>query len=354
MKKYEKNSLIKFTSIYFLSTAIFILIFGYLYFSQQKTNILQNNAMKMRQYVMSLKQTSFNYKEEGYSFEIGEKVDLKFQLPIKKDNYYYKIFPIAMGENHILVKQDANIIDTEIINIRKYVITIQICMLLVFLFISFILAKISLKPMNDTISHLDRFIKDLVHDLNTPSTSILLNSKMLQKDVEGEKALRKLNRIELSAKSIASLYENLEILLNKNLQKSEINIFNLITELIENYKILYPNIEINIENKDMIVLSNDKAIYRILDNILSNACKYSSENPKVDILFHNNKLIIKDNGKGMKFPQKIFERSYTENELGHGIGMHIVHRLALELDIKINIDSVEDKGTIIELIFTKG
>ena len=75
------------------------------------------------------------------------------------------------------------------------------------------------------------------------------------------------------------------------------------------------------------------------------------QNPTIEISFESNKLSIKDNGKGIKFPQKVFERSYTENDNGHGIGMHIVHRLILALDMNIEISSKENEGTIIKLLF---
>ncbi len=351
MNNYEKKSLIKFTLIYFLSTAIFILILGYIYHGQQKTFILQKHAMKMHEYIITQKQKNFTYVQKSYSFERIKKDIVKYQLPIKEGNFYTKVFPSVIDNHNILVKIDATIIDNEIKKAKHFVLFWQIISHIVFLIISFILAKISLKPMNETITHLDRFIKDLIHDLNTPSTAILLNSKILSREIKDEKAKKKIYRIEQSAKNIASLYENLEIFLNKDIKKEKLNLYQILKIKEENFKILFPEVKINIEKKDMLVDSNEKAISRIIENILSNACKYSSENPKIDISFNNNILNIKDNGKGIKFPKKVFERSYTENELGHGIGMHIVHRLVLELEMEIKINSQENKGTIIELIF---
>ena len=351
MKNHEKKSLIKFTLIYFLSTAIFILILGYIYLGQQKTFILQKNAMKMHEYIITQKQSDFKHTQEFYSFERIKKDTVKYQLPIKENGFYTKVFPSVTDEYNILVKLKSNIIDNEIKKAEQLVFFWQIFAHIVFLIISFILAKFSLKPMNETISHLDRFIKDLIHDLNTPSTAILLNSKMLSREINDEKSLKKINRIEQSAKSISSLYENLEIFLDKNIIKSEIDLYKILEIKKENFKVLYPEININIEEKNMIVTSNEKAISRIIENIFSNACKYSSENTIIDISFKNKKLSIKDNGKGIKFPKKVFERSYTENDLGHGIGMHIVHRLVLELQMDIKIDSKEGEGTLIELLF---
>ena len=173
MTKYEKSSLLKFTLIYFLSIAVFIIVLGYLYYQQQKTQLLQKYTMNMHQYKMNLYQSMFKYKLDGYSFEINSKERFKYQLATKEGDFYLKSFPVTRGTNHILIKVRAEIIVNELFKIKRFTIVLQIILILFFLFVSFVLAKISLKPMNDTISHLDRFIKDLIHDLNTPSTAIL-------------------------------------------------------------------------------------------------------------------------------------------------------------------------------------
>ena len=128
--------------------------------------------------------------------------------------------------------------------------------------------------------------------------------------------------------------------------------------MIETYKLIYPHIQFNFQEKQTFgttnihIISNQNAIKRILDNIISNACKYSiDKNPTINIIYENDILTIKDNGKGIKYPNKIFERSYKETDNGHGIGMHIVHRLCSELSIKIKIESQESYGTSIKLFF---
>ena len=204
MNKYKKKAILKFTLIYFLSTAIFILVLGYLYFTQQKTLILQKYALRMHHYVITLKQTNFEFKEDNYSYKLIDDQIVKYQLPIKKDDLYIKVFPRLKGEKNIQASISSKLIDDDIRSIKNFVIKWQITLNLLFLMISFILAKISLKPMDDTISHLDRFIKDLIHDLNTPATSILLNAKMLDNEIKDEKVLKKINRIKHSAQNIAS------------------------------------------------------------------------------------------------------------------------------------------------------
>ncbi|MEA3289980.1 MAG: HAMP domain-containing sensor histidine kinase [Campylobacterota bacterium] len=351
MVDYKKTALLKFTSIYFFSTAFFIIILGYLYYHQQENIILQKHTMKMHQYTKILKQTNLNYKQEGYSFEIVDNEKFQYKLAIKYNEHYRKSFPYD-NKKFIVIKVRNNIIDMELYKIKTFTIIGQILLLLLFFGISLLLAKLSLKPMNDTISHLDRFIKDLIHDLNTPATTILLNTNMLKKQTDDVNINKKLDRIQKSADAISSLYENLEIILKDTLEKSNIDIFPILEETKELLNFKYPNVTIDIERKSMPIHSNEKAIRRIIDNILSNSCKYSTSDPLILITFNNNKLTIKDNGKGIKYPHKIFERSYSEDENGHGIGMHIVQRLCNNLDIKIDIDSKIGIGTTITLHFS--
>ncbi len=347
MKNYEKKSFLQIFLGYFISVTIFILLLGFLYYEQQKTFVMQKTAMNMHQYLTDLKQSNFKHKKEGYSYKALYNGIVKKQLPHKKGNIYYKAF-----SKRFIIEVDSSIIDNELKSLQLFTILLQLFLIVFFAFISFILAKKSLKPMVDTISHLDRFTKDLIHDLNTPVTSILLNTNMLKKEAE-DNSLIKINRIEHSAKTISSLYSNLEVLLNeKSLDKSNFDLLLVIKNIVETYKLLYPNIIFNVDIKALILTSNVNAIKRILDNLISNACKYSIDtNPIVEIKYHNDTLIIKDNGKGIKYPKKIFERSYKESNSGYGIGMHIVHRLCNNLNINIDVNSQEQQGTEIRLKF---
>jgi two-component system OmpR family sensor kinase len=208
--------------------------------------------------------------------------------------------------------------------------------------------------MKETISHLDRFILYIIHDLNTPSTAIILNSDLLLEKEDDEKKIKKLNRIKMSADTISSLYKNLEIILNQKLLKEKIDIEKIVKNKVEDFKLLFPKIKFVIDIKsNSYIKTNENALIRILDNLLTNSCKYSNEqNPEIYIVFEKQILSVKDNGKGVKYPKKIFERYYKEDNLGYGIGMHIVHRLCDNLDIKLFIQSIEDyKGTEVILNF---
>lgn len=224
-----------------------------------------------------------------------------------------------------------------------------VVIILLFL-ISIGFAIYALRPMREALYLLEEFLKDIIHDLNTPATSILLNAKLLRKKGEFEE----IERIELCAKNIASLYKNLELMQPQKITADEVICLpTLLEQKIEIFKKLYPLIEFKKELSALEIKSNKNALERIVDNLLSNACKYNKKNGKVIVRVKQSRLVIEDTGRGIKDIHKIFQRYYKENDRGLGIGLSIVKQLCQILNITIHINSHIGKGTQVELCFTQ-
>ena len=124
------------------------------------------------------------------------------------------------------------------------------------------------------------------------------------------------------------------------------------------------NAEFLLEYKNECKVKADVAMTSvILENILSNSLKYSSENQtiKVELRKEKEHLIcsIKDNGNGIPEEQlhRIFDRFYRVDESrnfqisGVGLGLAIVKRLADLQHLKILVESQLNSGTTIQIIF---
>ena len=213
---------------------------------------------------------------------------------------------------------------------------------LIFIYILFIPLKEAYK-LNET------FIKDILHDLNTPLTTLKMNLYLLKKNPEK----KRIEEMEKNIQRILKYQENLKNFLSMNPNQIEtFNIKNIIEEKLKFYSNLYPHV--SYENKaDCKITINKNAFNSILENIISNAFKYNKKNGKVLVYMENKNLIIKDTGIGIKNPKKIFNRFYKENERGTGIGMNIVKKLCDELKIPIKVISEKNKGTTIILNLKK-
>ncbi len=225
----------------------------------------------------------------------------------------------------------------------------SVIMFFLLLFLSIGFAIYSLRPMKEALYLLENFLKDLIHDLNTPATSILLNSKLLRKRGDFEE----IERIELSAKSISSLYKNLEFMTPNKISKDEtLSLKSLVNEKVEILQKIYPNINFEKNMQEVLIQSNRSGVERIIDNILTNACKYNKKKGSVYITIENKELIIEDTGIGIKNINNVFQRYYKENDRGLGIGLNIVKQLCDILNININIKSELEKGTKVTLTFS--
>ncbi len=343
MKNYEKKSLVTTIALFFIPLLILASIVLYMYQVDKIKDIEQNILYKMKDY-------TFDFKGDEFSLDIVQDDKQKKLFKIYHcEEGLCAYFQIPTTGPYLLKviydkKKYEKVYQEFLIKIFKF--SVVVSFFLLFLSVGF--AMYSLKPMKEALRLLEDFLKDLIHDLNTPATSILLNSKLLRRRGDFEE----IDRIELSAKSISSLYKNLELITPNEMAKSEdVSLEELVNAKIEILHKLYPKIKFNKNMENLIIKSNKNALDRIIDNLLTNACKYNKKNGEVNISTVNQKLIIEDTGIGIKDVKKVFQRYYKENETGLGIGMSIVKQLCDILNININITSVIDKGTKIELTF---
>ena len=347
MHHHEKLAFLKFFLVYFVSIALLILAAGYFYFEQTKNHYLKIEEFSLIEYARHIKMGNIldEYsKDYHHSFKsIPKHIDIK-NFTIDKEEFS-KLLPMNRNGKYLQVFKSKKSFDEKLYSIKKKILIIQLLLLFIFAYLSYKLAKSALKPLQESIATLDKFAKDLIHDLNTPVTAMQLNMKLIEKIPELQDN-KPLGRLKKSISSISELHENLTILLQEETFQMQVqNICPIAQEVIELQKVLYPHIHFYNQCNVFKAKINRHAMKQILQNILSNACKYNRENGYVKIYHKKNALYIEDNGKGIKEPQKIFERSYSD-ENSSGLGLDIVKRLALAMDIKITVQKNEPKGTL--------
>ena len=262
------------------------------------------------------------------------------------DERYYGFFPIPLIDDQRLKifypkAKLQPLLDGEKRRTTWIFAVISLITALFALFYSFY----SLRPLRRALGLLEEFLKDMVHDLNTPVTSILLNTRLLRKGMDEARLVR----IEQSARTIGALHQNLASYLNElPMQTDQTAIAPLVSERIAYYAALYPGLVFSETLDESTARINPDAMVRILDNLLSNAAKYNRRDGTVTVSLREKILCIQDNGIGIKEPAKAFERFYKEGERGLGIGLHIVKKLCDEMGIVITLDS-DSSGTLFTL-----
>lgn len=217
-----------------------------------------------------------------------------------------------------------------------------------------------------------RFVSDASHELKTPLTALHGHLSMLKRWGKNDK-----DRLEKSLDICLKEVERLKKLVNDMLllskaEKSEINLNKLeqinpmivVDEVIEEYRILKPNVKyiVNIdEDINMKIDPND--LKQLLIIFIDNSIKYNNkDNIEVEIILKKEadkfKLEVKDNGIGipeneidnvMKRFYKVDKSRVSNNSFG--IGLSIANRIVNNYKAEIHIDSELDKYTRIRVFF---
>ena len=142
----------------------------------------------------------------------------------------------------------------------------------------------------------------------------------------------------------------------------------IVTESIKKNKssLIQEKISIDIHDLEIEVNTDNKWIVFILNQIIQNSIKYrKKENSVIEIYANQGKenviLYIKDNGIGIKQGEitRVFEKGFTgtngrlSNKKSTGIGLYLCKKLCNKLGIGIELNSVQNEGTEVKLVFPK-
>lgn len=335
---------------------------------------IQNELLlKEKALVIVQAMQEYNPNEEYFeyprfkTFQSGlydEKFEPIFSLIDYKIKYFKKGYHLDGNDAYLIVKLPKNrYFDSQYLIIKdtlsfasvyeKVLIILFSVVILVFL-LSLIFLQTFAKPFRKLNKTLDNFIKDSMHEINTPLSIINVNIDLYNRKHETNKYLQ---RMKAASKVLSNIYNDMDYLIKHErlaYETEEIHLELFLQERIEYFSEVarMKNIEIHskIEISPIIYL-NPKQLQRVIDNTISNAIKYSYENTSIDISLYRKEqkchLSFRDYGVGIKKVEKIFSRYYRENsdKGGFGIGLNIVKSIIDQLHIELKIDSTPKKGS---------
>ena len=208
----------------------------------------------------------------------------------------------------------------------------------------------------------------MVHDLKAPINNIKILSQMiLEEDEPEEMHFQYLEReVDKAGQLISELnyYHKLEHS-KLDIKAEELSIDEIINQTIISFEKnaveksigLHKNLDLN----GVIITSDKLALTRILDNLISNAIKFSPFEKDVEItaLMEMDELVlsVKDQGPGLSKndKEKLFKRFQmlsnkpTNNEISTGLGLATVKLLTEKLGFDIEVESEEGIGSTFSL-----
>ena len=208
------------------------------------------------------------------------------------------------------------------------------------------------------------FIGMVSHELKTPLTSLAANLQLLQVKAKKSEDGFEINAVNQAVKQTRKMTAMINSFLNvSRLESGEIHIrsekfdlVELLKETQEEMTMLYTAHHFDfIPCETLIIFADYDKIGHVLNNILSNACKYSEKGSTVKLICtrHKDKIIVSvsDQGVGIKKEDidRLFERYYrVENNgtvSGFGIGLYLCVEIIKRHKGKIWVESDLGRGS---------
>lgn len=207
-----------------------------------------------------------------------------------------------------------------------------------------------------------RFFINISHELRTPLTLILAPLQEVLDKVNDRWIQKQLEHVQRNTNRLLHLVNQL-----MDYRRAELGVFHLTVQQHNVHQIIRKNflfyerlaqrkkIQYNFcsEIEDKKVLCDSNYLELIVNNLLSNAFKYTGEGQSITVTLkeenHTLLLQIQDTGSGIPVDkqEKIFERFYQaeSTHIGSGIGLSLVQRLVELYHGRIELDSAEDWGS---------
>jgi len=219
------------------------------------------------------------------------------------------------------------------------------------------------------------FINNASHELKTPITTIIAESEiMLLKEREVPEYIQSLENIYSQASRLGNLTESLLKLTQTGYDgKKQVLDIARIDELLLDVKSdidkIFPDnrvsVKLNFAPKDsnlLLIPCNKPLLELAINNIITNGVKYSDNNEVFVMLTANEesiKISINDIGIGIP-PEDIphlyepfFRGKIAAKYIGYGLGLPLASKIIRMHDGEIQVQSEQNKGTIVTIIFKK-
>ena len=210
------------------------------------------------------------------------------------------------------------------------------------------------------------YIELWIHEIKIPiaSSKLIIENNKNQTTKSIDEELQKIeNYIE------QALYYARSNTVEKDYYVKKVNLKDIVNESIKKNKnvLIHEKISVNIHDLDLEVNTDNKWIIFILNQIIQNSIKYKKQDKNLEIEIYakqgkeNVILYIKDNGIGIKKGEitRVFEKGFTGTngrligKKSTGIGLYLCKNLCNKLGIAIELNSVQNEGTELRLVFPK-
>ena len=221
--------------------------------------------------------------------------------------------------------------------------------------------------LKQLLEYKDEFLSLVSHEIKTPLACASAYAQILANEALSDEDAQITTQLKKHLNFLNELIEDL-LDLNKmetgklSFKMESVDLYDVIKEVTD-LQHLTSTHKINITNLDHFIITGDKArLFQVINNIISNAIKYSPGADKVDVSISKKvnfiEIRVRDYGVGVPKDQvkKIFDKYHrvSENDsniTGLGIGLYITKNIVKRHKGKIRVELPEDgKGSVFTVL----
>ena len=229
--------------------------------------------------------------------------------------------------------------------------------------------------MAERLDAIDRdqrqFLADLTHEIATPVNAISgLAGALADGTITGEAPRAETSAlIETHTERLGALLEDLRRLTRLDLAEpvrwEEVDVAALVRGVVDRFRITADRADVALSARtadSMVVATDPRLVDTILDNLVSNAIRYTPADGSVEIRGRHSSrglvLAVRDTGIGIAQDEleRIFDRFYRTDRArdratgGSGLGLALARRCAQAVDARIEVSSESGHGTEFRLV----
>lgn len=201
-----------------------------------------------------------------------------------------------------------------------------------------------------------------VHQIKTPIAALHMILQSMELGKEKRAISQELFKIEQYVEM--ALHFVRMGTMSSDLRLESYSIKFIVNDVIKKYSTIFINkkIKLNLEDIDIEVITDEKWISFVLEQVISNALKYTKKGTISIYMDDKSKetLVIEDTGIGIAKEDipRVFERGFTGyngrmDKKSTGIGLYLCKKILDNLSHKITIDSEIGKGTTVAIDFSR-
>lgn len=199
-------------------------------------------------------------------------------------------------------------------------------------------------------THQSRFLRHVSHELKTPLTAVREGSELLNDRIVGEMSTQQIDVVRIIRDNTVSLQRLIEDLLSYQQHKSAsqlkletVEMKGVIERVVREHRLemLSRAISVDVQGPALTLRGDREQLRVVLDNLVSNAIKYTPRGGKVRIISSTDgamaQIDVEDDGPGVAVEEqeRVFESFYRGNASangkvkGSGLGLAIVREYVL-------------------------